>query len=60
MADVDVMHTVTETKKTRKVKKTTKRKEEDHGSSEVVITEMEQTNEFNGKGYVSTQNGFLP
>uniref|UniRef100_A0A1L8DMB1 Putative adaptor protein enigma n=1 Tax=Nyssomyia neivai TaxID=330878 RepID=A0A1L8DMB1_9DIPT len=49
MADVDVMHTVTEVKKTRKVKKTTKRKESaDHGS-EVVITEMEQT-EYNDGG----------
>lgn len=53
MADVDVMHTVTEVKKTRKVKKTTKRRESSDQGSETVITEIEQTttNE-NEKGYV--------
>lgn len=55
MADVDVIQTVTETKKTRKVKKTTKRRESADQGSEITITEIEQTtNENNVKdeGYV--------
>lgn len=53
MADVDVMHSVTEVKKTRKVKKTTttKRRESSDQGSEITITEIEQTSE-NDKGYV--------
>uniref|UniRef100_A0A0K8UYM1 Uncharacterized protein n=1 Tax=Bactrocera latifrons TaxID=174628 RepID=A0A0K8UYM1_BACLA len=48
MADVEIMQTVSETKKTKKVKKTTKRRE-----SEVQITEVEQTDQNEEKGYVS-------
>lgn len=51
MADVDVMHTVTESKKTRKVKKTTKRRESNDHGSEITITEIEQTTSENDKGY---------
>lgn len=44
MADVDVMHSITsESKKTRKVKKTTKRRESSDQGSEITITEVEQT-----------------
>ena len=49
MADVEIMQTVSETKKTKKVKKTTKRRE-----SEVQITEVEQTDQNEEKGYVSS------
>lgn len=54
MADVDVIHTVTETKKTRKVKKSTtsKRRESSDQGSEITITEIEQTANENEKGYV--------
>ena len=53
MADVDVMHTITEVKKTRKVKKTTsKRRESSDGGLEMTITEIEQTTNENDKGYV--------
>lgn len=54
MADVDVMQNTTiELKKSKKVKKTTKKRESlDHGS-ETIITEIEQTTEINGDaGYV--------
>lgn len=51
MADVEVMHAVTETKKTRKVKKTTKRRESSDQGSEITITEIEQTTSENDKGY---------
>lgn len=52
MADVDVM-SVTEIKKTRKVKKTTtKRRESSDQGSEITITEIEQTTNENDKGYV--------
>lgn len=68
MADVDVMHTVTEVKKTRKVKKSTttsssKRRESNDQGSEVQITEIEQTavTETDGKGYVlQSQAGERP
>lgn len=50
MADVDVMHSVTETKKTRKVKKTTKRRESSDQGSEITITEIDQTTS-DDKGY---------
>lgn len=59
MADVDVMQTYTTTeRKTRKVKKTTKRRESntEGGVSEVTITEIENSNYNNGDaaapGYV--------
>lgn len=53
MADVDVMHTVSETKKTRKIKKTTKRRESADQGSEITITEIEQTTTDNkDEGYV--------
>lgn len=56
MADVDVMHTVTEVKKTRKVKKSTttssKRRESSDQGSEVQITEIEQTAIETDKGCV--------
>lgn len=54
MADVDVMHSVTEVKKSRKVKKTTttKRRESSDQGSEITITEIEQTTSENDKGYV--------
>lgn len=57
MADVDVLQTVTHesTKKTRKVKKTTKRRESADQGSEITITEIDQTTtEVDGKdeGYV--------
>lgn len=59
MADVDVMHTVTEVKKTRKVKKTTKRRESSDQGSETIITEIDQTTaEQNDKGYVLNCNAF--
>lgn len=56
MADVEVMQTYTTERKTRKVKKTTKRRESnDQGVSEVTITEIENRNYNNGDaapGYV--------
>lgn len=56
MADVEVIHTVAETKKTRKVKKSTtsssKRRESSDQGSEITITEIEQTANENEKGYV--------
>lgn len=59
MADVDVIHTVTEVKKTRKVKKSTtsssKRRESSDQGSEVQITEIEQTANETDKGYVLLQ-----
>ncbi|XP_044742918.1 four and a half LIM domains protein 2-like isoform X2 [Chrysoperla carnea] len=49
MADVEVMQTYTTERKTRKVKKTTKRRESnDQGVSEVTITEIENRNYNNG------------
>lgn len=62
MADVDVLHTVTtheSSKKTRKVKKTTKRRESADQGSEITITEIDQTiTETDGKdeGYVIELN----
>lgn len=54
------MHTVTEVKKTRKVKKTTssssKRRESSDQGSEVQITEIEQTTNETDKGYVLLQS----
>lgn len=47
MADVDVMHTV-ELKKTKKVKKVSKKRTSVDQGSEIQITEIEQTND----GYV--------
>lgn len=56
MGDVDVMRTHTvEVKKTKKVKKTTKRRESD-GGGQVEITEVETTETNNNatpEGYVS-------
>lgn len=56
MADVDIMHTVTEVKKTRKVKKSTttssKRRESTDQDIEVQITEIEPTTIESDKGYV--------
>lgn len=56
MADVDVIHTITETKKTRKVKKSSttssKRRESSDQGSEITITEIEQTAIDAEKGYV--------
>lgn len=55
MADVDIMQTVTEVKKTRKVKKSTtsssKRRESTDQDTEVQITEIEQTTNESDKGY---------
>lgn len=53
MADVDIIQNTTiELKKSRKVKKTTKKRESIDQGSETVITEIEQT-EINGDtGYV--------
>lgn len=48
MADVDVMHTV-EIKKTKKVKKVSKKRTSVDQGSEIQITEIEQTND---DGYV--------
>ena len=48
MADVDVMRTQTvEIKKTRKVKKTTKRQSEDAGAVEITEVEQEFTSNQN-------------
>lgn len=60
MADVDVLQTVTETKKTRKVKKTSKRRESADQGSEITITEIEQTtteNDVKEEGYVMNSFG---
>lgn len=43
MADVEIMQTMTEVKKTKKVKKSSKRRE-----SEVQISEVDATNEERG------------
>ncbi|XP_055909444.1 four and a half LIM domains protein 2 isoform X5 [Eupeodes corollae] len=45
MADVEVMHTVTEVKKSRKVKKSSKRRDDQIEASEIQITEVDQTAE---------------
>lgn len=63
MADVDVIQTVTETKKTRKVKKTTKRRESADQGSEITITEVEQTtteNDAKDEGYVMNSDSLWP
>lgn len=53
MADVDVVHTISETKKTRKVKKsTTSSKRRESSDQEITITEIEQTANETEKGYV--------
>ena len=49
MADIEIMQSVTETKKVKKVKKTSKRRE-----SEVQISEVEQITEE--QGYVSFES----
>lgn len=62
MADVDVIQTVSETKKTRKVKKTTKRRESADQGSEITITEIEQTtteNDAKDEGYVMNSGFFV-
>lgn len=54
MGDVDLQsnYTITTEKKTKKVKKTTKRRESnDHGGTEITITETERTTNGN-QGYV--------
>lgn len=53
MADVEVQR-VTETKKTRKVKKTKRRESSDQGS-EITITEIEQTTTENQDGDVDEE-----
>lgn len=67
MGDVDVMRTHTvEVKKTKKVKKTTKRRESDGGGA-VEITEVETTesqnypgNNVTAEGYVSFNSNLQP
>ncbi|KAI8121425.1 Four and a half LIM domains protein 2 [Lucilia cuprina] len=51
MADVEIIQNVTEVKKSKKVKKTSKRRE-----SEVQITEVEQTNEERGGEYTKAMD----
>lgn len=57
MGDVDVQanYTITE-KKTKKVKKTTKRRESNDHGTEITITETERTN--GNQGYVLAKNNY--